>query len=102
MANILDYLGYEKEGTENVTLPPLTGDTPAKAKNKMAELGLEARTAGEGTVVTEQTPPPGTAVPKGGTVLLTLGREEENPGDADRAAFLSVEDMVKEKQEVRP
>ena len=102
IANILDYMGYEKEGTENVTLPPLTGDAPAKAKNKLEELGLECRTIGEGLLVTEQTPPPGTAVPKGGTVVLTLGGVEENPGDADRAAFVSVKDMVEEKMEVRP
>ena len=102
IANILDYMGYEKEGTENVTLPPLTGDAPAKAKNKLEELGLECRTIGEGLLVTEQTPPPGTAVPKGGTVVLTLGGVEENPGDADRAAFVSVKDMAEEKMEVRP
>ena len=102
IANILDYLGYEKDGTESVTLPPLTGDAPAKAKNKLSELGLEYRTIGEGAVVTEHTPPPGTAVPKGGTVVLTLGGEEESISDADRAAFLSVENMVNEKMEVRP
>ena len=85
-----------------VTLPPLTGDALAKARNKLEELGLECRTIGEGLLVTEQTPPPGTAVPKGGTVVLTLGGEEENIGDADRAAFLSVKDMVEEKMEVRP
>ena len=102
IANLLDYLGYEKEGREAVTLPPLTGDTPAKAKNRLTELGLEARTVGEGAAVTEQTPPPGTAVQKGGTVVLLLGGEEENTGDADRAAFLSVQDMEKEKMEVLP
>lgn len=102
IAGILDYLGYEKEGAESVTLPPLTGDTPAKAKAKLAELGLEARVVGEGPVVNEQIPPPGSAVPKGGTVVLTLSGEEVIPGDADQAAFLSIQDMLNEKMEVRP
>ena len=101
IANILDYLGYEKEGTENVTLPPLIGDTPTKAKSELAELGLEVRTVGEGVTVTEQTPPPGTAVPKGGTVALTLGGEEVFPGDADQAAFLGIQEMVNKALEVQ-
>ena len=73
-----------------------------KIRQNEEELGLECRTIGEGLLVTEQTPPPGTAVPKGGTVVLTLGGEEESVSDADRAAFLSVENMVNEKMEVRP
>ena len=86
IADILDYLGYEKEGVAGVTLPSLAGDTPAQAEAKLAEMGLELRTVGEGEVVTEQVPAAGAAVPEGGTVVLTLGL----PEDADRAAFLSL------------
>jgi len=90
IANILDYLGYEKAGVTDVTLPPLVGESPARAKGKLEELGLSARLVGEGPVVTRQVPAPGSAVPSGGAVALTLGREGEEEQDADRAAFLSL------------
>lgn len=97
IANILDYLGYEKETeTEGeVTLPPLTGDTLTNAKATLTDLGLEARTMGEGTTVTGQVPAAGSAVPQGGTVVLYLGEDvEETPADdADQAAFLSLKDV---------
>ena len=93
IANILDYLGYEREGTEGVTLPSLTGDTPAGAGARLAELGLALRTVGEGPVVVGQVPAAGTAVPAGATVVLTLGIPEDR--DADRAAFLSLETTSK-------
>ena len=91
IANILDYLGFAKEGVTGVTLPSLAGDAPDRAKAKLAELGLDLRTVGEGDVVTEQVPAAGTDVPEGGTVVLTLGRPEGD--DADRAAFLSLKTM---------
>ena len=98
IANILDYLGYEKEGVADVTLPPLVGETPAGAKRKLEELGLSARTVGEGSVVTGQVPAPGSAVPSGGTVALTLGREGETGEDADQAAFLSLRTVAAERE----
>ena len=93
IVNILDYLGYRQEGTARACLPDLTGLTPAQAKAALTELGLEARTVGEGAVVAGQIPAPGTAVPQGGGVVLTLGAGE----DADQAAFLSLRALEKEE-----
>ena len=93
IVNILDYLGYRQEGTARACLPDLTGLSPAQAKAALTELGLEARTVGEGAVVAGQIPAPGTAVPQGGGVVLTLGAGE----DADQAAFLSLRALEKEE-----
>lgn len=98
IANILDYLGYEKEGGAQVSLPDVVGEPPAQARAELAELGLEARLLGEGTVVTEQVPAPGTAMPAGGSVALTLGDQAPDQLDADRAAFLSLKRFVDERE----
>lgn len=93
IANILDYLGYERAGVTGVTMPSLVGETPDRARAKLAELGLAQRTVGEGDTVTGQVPAPGAGVPEGGTVVLTLGRTDDE--DADRAAFRSLAVIAK-------
>ena len=93
IANILDYLGYERAGVTGVTMPSLVGETPDRARAKLAELGLAQRTVGEGDTVTGQVPAPGAGVPEVGTVVLTLGRTDDE--DADRAAFRSLAVIAK-------
>ena len=90
IANILDYLGYERERGTETALPALTGDSPDRARAVLEELGLSARTVGEGPVVVGQVPAAGTPVPAGGTVVLTLGE------DPDRAAFLPLTDNLEQ------
>ena len=69
IANILDYLGYQKSGNtvnENgVTIPNVVGQTPDEARAALNALGLNVRTSGEGSVVTDQMPTAGSTVPKG-------------------------------------
>ena len=65
IANILDYLGYQKSGNtvnENgVTIPNVVGQTPDEARAALNALGLNVRTSGEGSVVTDQLPTAGLA-----------------------------------------
>ena len=83
IANILDYLGYEKSGasaeSNGVTIPRLTGKSLADAQAALSNLGLNYRTSGEGDVVTDQSPNPGSSVPKGSTIVLYMGSEK--PGE---------------------
>lgn len=83
IANILDYLGYEKSGNtvnENgVTIPHLLGKTSEEAQATLNKLGLNVRFSGEGPVVTDQVPTAGSSVPKGSSTVLYLG--EKKPTD---------------------
>ncbi len=80
IANILDYLGYQKSGStvnENgVTIPNVVGQTPDEARATLNGLGLNVRTSGEGSVVTDQMPTAGSTVPKGSSTVLYLGEEK--------------------------
>lgn len=80
IANILDYLGYQKSGNtvnENgVTIPNVVGKTPDEARATLNALGLNVRTSGEGSVVTDQMPTAGSTVPKGSSTVLYLGEEK--------------------------
>ena len=80
IANILDYLGYQKSGStvnENgVTIPNVVGQTPDEARAALNALGLNVRTSGEGAVVTDQMPTAGSTVPKGSSTVLYLGEEK--------------------------
>ena len=80
IANILDYLGYQKSGNtvnENgVTIPNVVGQTPDEARAALNALGLNVRTSGEGSVVTDQMPTAGSTVPKGSSTVLYLGEEK--------------------------
>lgn len=80
LANILDYLGYEKSGNavnENgITIPRLVGKTPEEAQSTLNNLGLNVRMSGEGAVVTDQVPTAGSTVPEGSSTVLYLGNEK--------------------------
>ncbi len=79
IAQILDYLGVEKQYTTNesaavdVSTPQVTGFTLADAEAKLEAKGLKFRTVGEGEVVTAQVPSAASAIPGGSTVILYLG-----------------------------
>lgn len=80
IANILDYLGYQKSGVTSetatgVTVPQLGGSPLEEARTSLSKLGLGCRTIGEGPVVTDQAPSPGSTVPKNSSVVLYLGAE---------------------------
>jgi stage V sporulation protein D (sporulation-specific penicillin-binding protein) len=77
IANILDYLGYQKTDTSTtgVTVPNLMGSDLDQAASRLSALGLNYKTSGEGTVVTSQAPSGGSSIPSGSTVVLYLGTE---------------------------
>lgn len=84
IANILDYMGHQTTGVTaetntGITVPKLTGYTLAEAQSSLTNQGLNYRTSGEGTVVTDQAPAAGSIVPSGTSVVLYLGtqRSEE-------------------------
>ena len=84
MAEILPYLGYEPQYSEDelkrlsVTVPDVSGMEIAAAKERISAAGLNSRVVGVGEKVTAQTPSAATAVYKNGTVILyTEGTSEE-------------------------
>ena len=84
MAEILPYLGYEPQYSEDelkrlsVTVPDVSGMEIAAAKERISSAGLNSRVVGVGEKVTAQTPSAATAVYKNGTVILyTEGTSEE-------------------------
>lgn len=91
IANILDYLGYEKSGSSandnGVTIPQLVGKTAEEAQSTLNSLGLNVRLSGEGPVVTDQVPSAGSTVPEGSSTVLYLG--EQKPTDTVEMPDLS-------------
>ena len=86
IANILDYLGVQKEYTSaeeysksDVTVPSVLGMTVNNAVSTLSSSGLSYRTVGSGDTVTAQIPASGTAIPGDSQVILYLG--EEAPTD---------------------
>ena len=79
IAEILDYLGIEKQYTEaesaavDVSTPTVAGLTVKDAAAKLAEKNLKYRTVGEGDTVTSQMPAARASIPGGSTVVLYLG-----------------------------
>ena len=79
LANMLDYLGIEKEYTAeesaavDVSAPKVTGMTVDQAEDALKEKNLSYRTMGSGDTVTSQIPTAGASVPGGSTVILYLG-----------------------------
>lgn len=80
MAEILDYIGVEKQYTEEeeaavaeVSVPSVTGQIVNTAKSALEQKKLSSRTVGEGDTVTAQVPAAGTRIPGGSTVILYLG-----------------------------
>lgn len=85
MSDILPYLGYEPQYTEEqlkklaVNVPDTVGDDVAAAKGKITSAKLTYRVVGTGSSVTRQLPEAGSRVYNGGTVILyTDGAENEN------------------------
>ncbi len=82
IANILDYLGVEKQYTADelsgadTMVPKVTGHYLDYAESLLTQAGLTYRTVGEGTVVTGQIPAQGASIPGGSQVVLYLGDEE--------------------------
>ena len=86
IANILDYLGVEKEYTAeesaavDVQTPGLIGGTVKNAAGILEKKNLKYRTVGEGDTITNQIPARGAAVPGGSTVILYLGGAQPEEG----------------------
>ncbi len=84
MAQILPYLGYEPQYSEeelkklSVTVPNVVDMTVEEAKGIINSAGLSYRVVGVGDTVTNQTPSAASTVYKNGTVILyTEGTDEE-------------------------
>lgn len=86
IADVLDYLGFEKEYTANdltgasVSVPSLTGYSSKQAQEALNNKDLTYRTVGGGDTVTAQIPAAGTTIPSGSKVILYLG--ETPPKDS--------------------
>lgn len=81
IADILDYLGMEKQYTSqelassDTTMIRATGYELTVAKGLVQDRGLNVRTVGTGNMVTGQVPAAGVSIPGGSTVILYLGDE---------------------------
>jgi len=93
MADILDYLGVEKQYTQEElsgadTIVPKVTEVPlSEAQRLLKNSGLAWRVVGEGDMVTDQIPAQGASIPKNSRVVLYLG--EEKP-----TALITVPDMT--------
>ncbi|MCD7838599.1 MAG: PASTA domain-containing protein [Clostridiales bacterium] len=85
IADILDYLGYEKQYTDDdlsgvsVSMPALTGLSESEAAEALEAKDLTYRVVGDGETVTDQCPASGSTLPSGSEVILYMG--EEAPDD---------------------
>ena len=76
MADILPYLGYEPQYTEeelskiSVSVPDATGIEIETARDRITSAGLAYKVVGNGTTVLRQLPKAGDSVYNGGTVIL--------------------------------
>lgn len=81
IANILDYMGIEKQYTPeelsgaDTEVPKLVGHYADYAQVLVKKAGLTCRTVGEGDVVTGQIPAQGAYIPGNSQVVLYLGEE---------------------------
>ncbi len=76
LADILPYLGVEPEKAEEsdtAAMPHLEQLELIEAAARLEEAGLQARTVGEGTLVTGQLPKAGRRIARGSQVILYLG-----------------------------
>ena len=80
MAEILPYLGIRSEvnETSDTTVPNVIGETLSAAKARLSEKGLNCRTVGNGSVVTDQTPAGGAIIPASSSVVLYCGEEKND------------------------
>lgn len=81
LADILDYMGVEKQYTESelsgvdTVVPKITQLMSAEAQRVLAEHGFLWRMVGEGDTVTGQIPAAGSTIPAGSEVVVYLGQE---------------------------
>ncbi len=81
MGDILPYLGVPRQYAENeaggreIVLEDFRDLTAEDAGRKLKEMGLTAKTLGDGETVTGQLPAPGQSIPSGSEVLLYMGEE---------------------------
>lgn len=81
IADILDYLGVEKQysaeelASADTTMIRVTGYELTVAKGLLQSAGFNCRTVGTGNFVTSQVPAAGVSIPGGSTVILYLGEE---------------------------
>ena len=86
MANILDYMGIEKQysaaelGTVDTLVPNVVGQTAESARNILNAKGFEVRMVGEGEAVVAQVPAAGAAIPGKSRIILYFG--EARPQEA--------------------
>jgi len=82
MADILDYLGVEKQYTQeelsgaDTLVPKVTEVSLNEAQRLLTNSGLAWRVVGEGDTVTDQIPSQGASIPKNSQVVLYLGEEK--------------------------
>lgn len=104
IANILDYLGVEKQYTSSelasadVSMARVTGYELTVAKGMLSDRGIHCRTVGTGNIVTGQIPAAGVSIPGGSTVILYLG--EEVPTDQVEMPDLSGLSPAKAKEKL--
>ena len=81
IANILDYMGIEKQYSADelagadTLMPYVIGKELTVAKGTLQNQGFECRTVGTGSIVTHQVPAAGVYIPGGSNVILYLGDE---------------------------
>lgn len=82
IADILDYMGVEKQYTQeelsgaDTLVPKVTGVPLEEAQRLLKNSGLAWRVVGEGSSVTDQLPAQGASIPKNSQVVLYLGAEK--------------------------
>ena len=93
IANILDYMGIEKQYSSDelvgpdTPMPYVVGKELTVAKGTVQNQGFECRTMGTGSIVTHQVPAAGVSIPSGSNVILYLG--DEAPADQVETPDLS-------------
>jgi len=93
LADILDYLGVEKQYTEaelsgaDAMVPKVTNVPLAEAERLLKKSGFTYRTVGDGAAVTDQIPAAGATIPGNSQVVLYLG--EPKPEETVKVPDLS-------------
>lgn len=99
MADILPYLGYEPQYTEDelskisVSVPDVTGEEIATAKAKIDSIGLTYKVVGSGEKVIKQLPQAGNTVYNGGTVILYTEETESQTVTVPSLTGLTVSEV---------
>ncbi|MDF2838676.1 MAG: Cell division protein FtsI [Evtepia sp.] len=81
IADILDYMGIEKQGSEavkDIAVPNVTNKTLQEAQNALKGAGFTWKVVGTGATVTGQTPKGGVAIPNGSAVVLYTDEEKSS------------------------